>query len=317
MGAYLVRRLVGAVVALFLVTIIVFFSVRFIPGTVVDLMVQDYNVRQPTNIEEIEAKLGLDVPIYVQYGRWMGGIITRGDFGTSIWTGLPVLESLKNRLPISAELGVLAIIIALVLALPIGVYSAIRQDTLGDYVGRSIAIIFICAPGFWIGTMVMVFPSVWWGWAPSMQYIPFTQDPIGNLQMFSIPALILGMAMAGTTMRMTRTMMLEVLGQDYIRTAWAKGLRERTVIIRHALRNALIPVITTIGIQIPVVIGGSLILESIFNLPGMGSLMLQILTRRDYPVVSGVNLFVAAFVLVVNTVIDLTYAYLDPRIHYK
>jgi peptide/nickel transport system permease protein len=317
MGAYLVRRLLGAVVALFFVTIVVFFSIRLIPGNIVDIMVQDHQTWTPTTAQEIKAKLGLDVPVYVQYGRWIRGIVLHGDFGTSLWTGIPVIESLKNRLPVSAELGVLAILIALILALPIGVYSAIRQDTIADYLGRSFAIICICVPSFWLGTMVMVFPSIWWGWTPSMQYISLVQDPLGNLQMFTIPAAILGMAMSGATMRMTRTMMLEVLGQDYIRTAWSKGLRERTVIIRHALRNALIPIVTTIGVQIPIVIGGSVVVEQIFNLPGMGALMLQILSTRDYPVVSGINLFIAFFVLVVNTVVDMTYAYLDPRIHYR
>jgi peptide/nickel transport system permease protein len=168
-----------------------------------------------------------------------------------------------------------------------------------------------------LGTMVMVFPSIWWNWSPSMKYIPFIEDPLGNLGMFIIPAIILGMVLSGVTMRMTRTMMLEVLRQDYIRTAWSKGLRERMVIIRHALKNALIPVVTVIGLQLPILIGGSVILENIFNLPGIGRLMVEVINNRDYTVLSGINLITATIVLLINIGVDLTYAYLDPRVHYK
>jgi len=183
--------------------------------------------------------------------------------------------------------------------------------------GRSFAIACIAIPGFWVGTLIVVFPSLWWGYSPPLILIPFTEDPIGNLKMFILPAIVLGMAMAGETMRMTRTMMLEVLRQDYIRTAWAKGLRERVVIIRHALKNALIPVITVIGLWMPVMIGGTVIIEQIFNLPGVGRLFLDATLLRDYPVVSGVA-FVFGFGMVfVNLIVDITYGFLDPRVHFK
>jgi peptide/nickel transport system permease protein len=211
----------------------------------------------------------------------------------------------------------MAMITALIIALPIGTYSAIRQDTGGDYVGRSIAILCISLPGFWLGTMVIVFPSVWWNWTPSMEYIPFLSDPGTNLVQFIIPAVIMGMVMSGNTMRMTRTMMLEVLRQDYIRTAWSKGLAERVVVTRHALKNALIPVVTIVGLQVPILIGGTAIMEQIFVLPGVGRYLVEALGRRDYPILSGINLIMASFVLVVNLVVDVIYAYLDPRIQYR
>jgi peptide/nickel transport system permease protein len=260
--------------------------------------------------------MGLDVPIYVQYGQWVGSAF-RGDLGESLWSGRSITTELAAKLPISFELGVLAIITALIIALPIGIYSAIRQDTGGDYMGRSFAILCISLPSFWLGTMVIVFPSVWWNWTPSMEYIPFTSNPAANMVQFIIPGVIMGMVMSGTTMRMTRTMMLEVLRQDYIRTAWSKGLAERVVVTRHALKNALIPVVTIIGLQIPILIGGSAIMETIFVLPGVGRYLVEALGRRDYPILSGINLVMAAFVLIVNLVIDLIYAYLDPRVQYR
>ncbi|MDE0229132.1 MAG: ABC transporter permease [Spirochaetaceae bacterium] len=196
-------------------------------------------------------------------------------------------------------------------------YSAVRQYTAADYVGRSVAVMGLATPNFWLGTMVMIYPAIWWAWSPPMELIPLAQDPLGNLGMFLIPSLILGTYLAASTMRMTRTMMLEVLRQDYIRTAWAKGLLERSVILRHAVKNAIIPVVTLVGMQLPILVGGSVIIENIFNLPGLGRLMLDALGDRDYPVVSAVNLFFATVVVVVNLVTDLLYASLDPRIRYE
>ena len=217
----------------------------------------------------------------------------------------------------TVELGLMAIIIGQLIALPIGIYSALRQDTWGDYIGRSLAILAISIPGFWLATKVIVIPSIWWGYMPSIYIIPFTEDPIGNLKMFIVPALLLGMSMSGATMRMTRTMMLEVLRQDYIRTAWAKGLRERVVTLRHALKNALIPVVTIVGLQVPIIIGGSVIIEQIFNLPGMGRLIVDAVIERDEPVVGGMILLFSVGLVLINLMVDLTYAYLDPRVHYK
>jgi len=202
-------------------------------------------------------------------------------------------------------------------ALPIGIWSAIRQDTWGDYAGRTFAILAISLPGFWLATMVIVYPSIWWGWSPSMEYIPFTKDPMGNFIQFIIPAVILGLVFSGGTMRMIRTMMLEVLRQDYIRTAWSKGLNERTVIMRHALKNALIPVVTIVGAQLPILVGGAVVEEQIFALPGVGRYLIDAINRRDYPIISGVNLIIATVILFSNLLIDLIYAWLDPRIQYQ
>jgi peptide/nickel transport system permease protein len=265
--------------------------------------------------ESVRHSLGLDVPIQVQYGRWLLGTV-QGDLGKSLWTGRAVTDEILGRLPISFELGLFAIITSLLIAIPIGVYSAMRQDTWGDYVGRSIAILAISLPSFWLGTIVIVYPSIWWNWSPPMEYIPFVSDPAGNLLQFIIPGAIMGMVMSGTTMRMTRTMMLEVLRQDYIRTAWSKGLSEWIIVFRHALKNALIPVVTIVGVTLPVLIGGSVILEQIFALPGIGRLLIEAVNRRDYPVISGINLFLASFVLIINLAVDVIYAYLDPRVRY-
>jgi peptide/nickel transport system permease protein len=318
MRSYIMRRLILLIPTLFLVTLIVFFSVRFIPGSIVDLMTSQLSASGGEVIQkaDIEAILGLDKPVYIQYFNWMGHAV-RGDLGESLWQGRDITSDIISKIPISLELGFLAILTGLCISLPIGIYSAIRQDTMGDYIGRSIAILFIAIPSFWLGTMVVVFPSSWWGWSPAVQYYPITENLGANLVQFIIPAVIMGMVMSGTSMRMTRTMMLEVLRQDYIRTAWSKGLRERVVVIRHAMRNALIPVVTIIGMQIPVLIGGSVIMETIFNLPGMGRFMIDALNRRDYPIISGINLVMASVILCVNLTVDLTYSLLDPRIRYR
>jgi peptide/nickel transport system permease protein len=211
----------------------------------------------------------------------------------------------------------MAILIGLLIAVPVGVYSAIRQDTVGDYAGRTIAVIGLATPNFWLGVMVMLYPVLWWGWSPPIELIRFSDDPLGNLGMFLVPGLILGTALAASTMRMTRTMMLEVLRQDYIRTAWAKGLNERRVVVRHAMKNAFIPVVTLVGLQLPLLVGGSVIMENIFVLPGLGQVLVKALTDRDYPVVMGVNLFFGTIVVGVNLLIDVLYPYLDPRVRYK
>ncbi|MFH1029159.1 MAG: ABC transporter permease, partial [Pseudomonadota bacterium] len=294
-----------------------FFIIRLIPGNVVDLMVADWEFVTDMDRADIERALGLDQPIIKQYGKWAGNILLHGDLGKSLWKGTPVIEEIFIRWQVTLELGILGLIISQIIALPVGIYSALRQDTWGDYIARSFAILCIAVPGFWLGTMIVVFPSIWWGWTPSIRLVHFTKDPIGNLGMFIIPATVLGMALSGTTMRMTRTMMLEVLRQDYIRTAWAKGLGERTVVVRHALKNALIPVITIVGLQMPVMIGGTVIIEQIFNMPGIGRLLIQATFERDYTVVSSVLLFFGMLMVLVNLIVDLAYGYLDPRIHYK
>jgi peptide/nickel transport system permease protein len=315
--AYLVRRILALVPTLLFATIIVFVTVRLVPGDVIDLMLSQNDVgAREVSREQLERTLGLDQPIHVQYFRWLAAL-ARGDLGRSLWHDTPVVEEVLTRLPITFELGMMAIVIALVIAVPIGIYSAMRQDTPGDYVARSLSILALAMPSFWKATLIMVFPSIWWGWSPEIKYVPFHQAPLQNLSQMLIPAVILGLGLSAVTMRMTRTMMLEVLRQDYVRTAWAKGLDERTVVLRHALRNALIPVVTLIGLQAPIVIGGAVIMEQIFVIPGMGLLLLEAVGQRDYPVITGVFLVVGTAVVLINLLVDLSYGLLDPKVRHR
>ena len=318
MKAYIVRRLLLILPTLFILSILVFLSVRFIPGDVIDVMVgrMEYQTLGEIDREAIERRLGLDLPVWVQYGRWLGDIFLHGSLGESLMGRGAVEQKIVDRLPVTIELGLMAIVIGLVIALPVGIYSAIRQDTAADFLGRSVAIIGLATPNFWLGIMVMIYPAIWWGWAPPLELVSLAEDPLGNLAVFLIPSLILGTASAAATMRMTRTMMLEVLRQDYIRTAWSKGMGERAVVVRHAVKNALIPVVSLIGLQLPILVGGAVIMENIFNLPGLGRLLLAALNDRDYPMVSGINLFFAIGVVGINLFIDLLYAVVDPRVRY-
>ena len=277
MRAHIIRRLLLVIPTLFILSILVFLSVRFIPGDVIDVMQGRLGGLGRVDRAALEQMLGLDQPVYVQYGRWLGDILLHGSLGRSL----------------------------------------IRQDTAVDYAGRSIAILGLATPNFWLALMVMIYPAVWWGWSPPMRLITFSEDPLGNLGMFLIPSLILGTYLAAATMRMTRTMMLEVLRQDYIRTAWSKGLKERVVVVRHAVKNVLIPVVTMVGLQLPILVGGAVIIENIFNLPGLGRLMLVALNDRDFPVVAGINLVFGTAVMAINLMIDLVYAVLDPRVRYQ
>jgi len=305
-----------------LLTLAVFFMVRLIPGDMVTMMVAQQQFAQgkadqpPLDAQAIRQQLGLDKPVYVQYFEYLWGIVSRGDFGHSLWNDTKLIDMLRLKLPVTIELSLLSLIIGLGLSIPLGIYSAIRQDTIDDYIGRTLSILALAVPGFWLATLVMIYPSIWWGWAPSIRYIPLTQDFWGNLGQFLLPAFIMGLTSAGGTMRITRTMMLEVLRQDYVRTAWSKGLRERAVVIRHAVRNTLIPVITIVGGIIPGLFGGAVIMEQIFALPGMGRYLLEAISQRDYLIVSGQNLIFASFAMVMIVLTDLAYAYVDPRIRY-
>jgi peptide/nickel transport system permease protein len=318
MQAYLARRLLALIPALFFASLIVFVIVRLVPGSIIDMMLSQNDVgADKLSRDQLINTLGLDRPMWEQYARWIGGILLHGDFGRSLWQNTPVAELLRARMPVTFELGLMAMIEALCVAIPIGIYSAIRQDTPGDYFARSFSILMLAVPSFWMGTMVMVFPSIWWGWSPQVRFVAFFDDPVQNLRQMILPAIILGTALSAITMRMTRTMMLEVLRQDYIRTAWAKGLSERLVVIRHALRNALIPVVTLIGLQAPILIGGAVIVEQIFVIPGMGLLLLDSISQRDYPIITGVSLVIGLSVMLINLVVDLSYGLLDPKVRYR
>jgi peptide/nickel transport system permease protein len=318
MGAYLARRLLALLPTLVLASLIVFITIRLIPGDVIDLMLSQNDVAaDKLSREQLVAALGLDRPMWEQYLRWAGAIVLHGDLGDSLWQSVAVRELLFERLPVTFELGLLALAVGLVIALPIGTYSALRQDTAGDYLGRSFSILLLAVPSFWLATMVMVFPSVWWGWSPEVNYVRFSDDPWQNLKQMALPAIVLGAGLSAVTMRLMRTMLLEVLRQDYIRTAWAKGLPERLIVMRHAMRNALVPVITLVGLQAPLLIGGAVIIEQIFVIPGMGLLLLDAVNQRDYPIITGVFLIVGVAVMLINLLVDLSYGLLDPKVRYR
>ncbi len=315
---YLIRRLLALIPTLLFASMIVFSIVRLVPGDIIDLMLIE-NDFASTDLEtrsQIEQALGLDKPIYVQYWYWLYNIVRHGDLGNSLWQDTSVVADISARLPVTIELGILSLLVALFIAIPIGIYSAVRQETVFDYVGRSFSILALAVPSFWLGTMVVILPAMWWGWTPPNNIVPFFEQPWENLKTFITPALILGASLSAVTMRMTRSMMLEVLRQDYVRTAWAKGLSERTVVLRHAVKNAMIPVVTLIGVLVPFVFGGTVIIEQIFQLPGIGQLLFDAVSQRDYPIITGVFLIVGTMVILVNLAVDLCYGYLDPKVRY-
>ena len=318
MRAYVIRRILLTIPTFIILTILVFLSVRIIPGNVVDAIMArlEFDV-QEIDREQVERMLGLDKPIYVQYARWLEGIFIHGTLGDSFSGAFTVEERIAGRLQVTLELGLVSIIIGLLIAIPVGIYSAVRQDTVGDYVGRSVAVLGLATPNFWVATIVLIYPAMWWAWAPPTDLVRFLDNPLQNVWLYVIPGAILGTSMSAATMRMTRTMMLEVLRQDYIRTAWSKGLRERMIILRHVVRNGLIPVVTLIGLQLPIIISGAVIIENLFALPGLGRLAVNALIDRDYPVVSGVNLIFASVVMALNLVVDILYGFLDPRVQHQ
>jgi len=322
MASYALRRFLLIIPTLLIVTAVLFVLMRMLPSGVVDQIArnQEWTERSigapQANTDAIRHMLGLDVPFYVQYVRWIGGFF-HGDFGKSLYSSQTLIGNLKTKLPVTVELSVIALVFSLVSSIPLGIYSAIRQDTILDYIGRTWSIAALSVPGFFIAALVMIYPSIWWGWSPPVEYIPITKNLGGNLLQFVIPGAIMGLSGSGGTMRLTRTMTLEVLRQDYIRTAWSKGLRERVVVLRHGMKNTLIPVITIVGGMIPGLLGGSVIMEQIFALPGMGRYMLDAINMRDYNIISGWNIFMAAFVMVFIVLTDLAYAYVDPRIRYR
>ena len=315
MQGYVIRRVLALIPALIFASLIVFFLSRMMPGNIIDLMLSQNDVSASKQTrEQLEAALGLDKPIYIQYFRWAGALLFQGSLGNSLWTSTPVMDDILHRLPVTFELGLMALLFAMIVGIPVGVYAALRQDSVGDYALRTISILLLAIPGFWTGTLVMVFPAIWWGWSPSVKFIQFSQDPIGHLLQLLIPAIILGKAFAAVIMRFTRTLMLEVLRQDYIRTAKAKGLATGTIVLRHALRNALIPVVTVIGLQAPLLFSGAVIVEQIFVIPGMGLLLIEGIGSRDYPTIMGVTLVFGVAVMFINLFVDLSYGWLDPKV---
>jgi peptide/nickel transport system permease protein len=312
---YALGRLGLVVPTLLLVSLFVFAIVRAIPGDVVDMMLEQFQYGR--DAAELRQKLGLDRPLPEQYVRWVGRVV-HGDLGQSLWTKRPAMQDLADRFPVTLTLSLLSIIVSLVVALPVGILAAVRQDSLADYAARSVAVGALSVPNFWLATLIVVVPSIYLGWAPNIgNFHPMGRNPVSYLSQFVLPALCLGITQSGVIMRMARGMMLEVLRQDYMRTAWSKGLADRAVVLRHGLRNAMIPIVTVIGGQMPFYFGGSIVMEHIFGLPGLGSFVLEAISRRDYPVIQAVNLFVALLVVLTNLVVDLSYGFLDPRLRHE
>lgn len=313
MTRYIVRRLLGMVPTLLVLLFLVVGMIRLIPGNIVDLMLEGHYGSANANKLAVEHGLGLDRPLLVQYADYTGHVV-RGDLGRSLWDHRPVTTMVINHLTPTLEMIVLAVLISLALAVPIGVISAVRQDSPLDYILRSLAILGLSVPDFALATMVIIFPALWFHWSPPLDFKPFTKSPLDNLGQMIIPALIPGVGLSASLIRLMRATMLEVLRQDFIRTAWAKGLGERSLIVHHALKNALIPVVTLFGIQLAFLLSGAVIMESIFAIPGIGRLLIDAVTQRDYPVIQGVAVMVAIGVLLINLAIDISYGYLDPRI---
>jgi len=312
---YIARRVLLLVPTLVGMSLFIFLMLRLLPGDVVDLMTAGQEQATDDAKRKLREAFGLADPLPLQYIKWMLGLL-RGDPGRSLRSGQPIAEALGQALPVTFELTMLAVLIATIVAIPLGVLSASRRDTGADFAGRIAGLIGLSIPSFWLATLTLLFTSLVFSWVPPVSWIPPTIDPLGNLEQMLLPAAALAVQLMAIEMRMTRTTMLEVLGQDYVRTARAKGASERLVTYRHALRNALIPVISVIGFQIGALMGGSAIIEVIFGLNGIGATLIQAIFNRDYPMVQASALFLAAVFVVVNTSVDVLYGYLDPRIKY-
>jgi len=316
MQKYVIRRLLLAVPVLLLSSLIVFGLMRVMPGdALIALMGESGNVGEK-ELAKLRKDLGLDRPYYQQYLLWLWQMVSLRP-GDSIFTNEPIAVSLRKAIPVTLELAALAMIIGLVIAVPVGVLSASRQDKPADYAGRVVAVAGLSIPDFWLATLVITFAAIWVNWIPPIGYVSFWDSPWRNLQQFLLPAAILGYRLSSATMRMTRSTVLETLREDYVRTAWAKGLAGRIVVYKHALKNALIPVVTIVGGQLGTLLAGTFVVEQIFALPGMGRLTVEAILYRDYPVVQTNVMLVAATLVTLNLVVDLTYAWLDPRIRYQ
>lgn len=316
MWTYIVRRVLHGIFVLFLVSFVVFSLVRLLPGDAILMQLDQAAAPTPENLQKARQELGLDRPFLEQYRVWISGVL-RGDLGNSLTSRRPVLQELLKRINLTAHLAIMSLTIALLIAIPVGVLAAVRQDTMADYLGRLFAILGLSLPDFWMATVAITFLAIWFRWMPPIGFAPIWLEPARNLSQLLLPALIIGARLAAVSMRMTRSSLLEVLRQDYIRTAWAKGLRERVVIVKHAFKNAFIPVVTIIGQQFSVLLGGTVIVEFIFLQPGVGSLMLDAVVLRDYTLIQGTVLFFAVVTVVMNLLVDLSYAWLDPRIRYS
>ena len=321
MRDYILRRVLLVIPSVIVLTVLVFGMVRLLPGDVVDTIAAQLSGGRggeidPATKERIRRELGLDKPIYIQYFVWIGQI-ARGDLGKSLLTKIDIVEDIKRRFPVTFELVIFTLVLMVLWGLSVGIFSAMRQDSWMDYVLRSVAIIGLSVPFFWTAVLLLLFGSLWFNWSPPWGVNEFFDDPWLNIQQFFFPAVILAVSQGSQVARMTRATVLEVMRQDYIRTARAKGLVERAILVRHALKNAMIPVVSLIGINFAFALGGTVVLEQIWGLPGMGQLMLGAIKQRDYPVIQAVILFTGTLVMVINLLVDLSYGWLNPRIRYR
>ena len=316
MRQYILKRILLIFPTLVLVSIIIFSLIRLVPGDMVDLLADERGGIYSMDVEAIREKLGLTRPIHVQYFSWAGGLL-KGDFGRSMWNRRSAIEELKRRYPVTLELAVVTIVLSTVWGLSVGVISAVRQDKFADYLFRTVAIVGLSVPYFWTSILILVFASIYLNWSPDPIYKPLTEDPVGNLKQIIVPALVFSFYVGAPIARMSRAMMLEVMRQDYIRTARAKGLAEKVVIHRHTLKNAFIAVITIIGLQAAWAVSGILIIEQVWGLPGVGKYMIQVIVERDYPMLQALVLFLAFFVILINLLVDVSYGWLDPRIRLR
>jgi peptide/nickel transport system permease protein len=316
MARYVLARLVLVVPTLWAVATLIFLLVRVIPGDIVELrLVSGGSYVTPEVVRQERARLGLDKPVWVQYADWIAGLV-RLDLGTSMWTGGPVSKEIAIRLELSLQLAVMATVVAVTLALPLGVWAAVRRGTWVDHLVQVFSVAGLATPSFWLGILLLLFLLTVFRWLPPMTFTPLWVDPVANLSQLIWPALAVGYRYSAVATRMTRSAMLEVLREDYVRTAWAKGLAERAVVVRHALRNALLPVVTVVGLEFAFLLGGLVVTEQVFNLNGIGKLFVDAISRRDYTLIQGLMLLVASAYVLVNVLLDLVYARLDPRIRY-
>jgi peptide/nickel transport system permease protein len=311
---FLVRRAFISAITLLLISLIVFAGVRMIPGDPARVLAG--TDADAAGIEEIREKYGLDAPLPLQYLRWLG-LALRGDLGESIRTRTSVAWTVATKLPITVELTLLSLLVALAIAIPAGVVAAVRRNTVWDVLASGVSLCGVSVPNFWLGIMLILLVSVRFGWLPASGFVPLGEDVVGNLKRMVMPALVLGTGLAAVLMRQTRNAMIEVLSADYVRTARAKGLAQRAVVVRHALRNGLIPVVTILGLQMGALMGGAVVTEQIFVLPGFGRLIVEAVFTRDYPVVQGVVLITASAYVLINLLVDVSYTVLNPRIRIR
>lgn len=314
MGKYIVKRILLLIPTIFIVCIIVFGLMRMMPGDAVDIIVTRMrNAGQSVDEASVRAMMGLDVPAVQQFFSWFLDVC-KGDLGNSYFQSDTVAAIIGRQLPISLELGLISLILANLISIPLGLFCAAKQDSVADYAIRIVAVLCMSVPMFWLATLVLFYPAKWWGYAPGITYYSLIRSPLKNMQMFLVPGILGALAQAGTQLRMTRTMVLDTMRQDYIRTAYAKGVKQKDVLFHHAFRNAMIPIVTIIGGSIGAMVGGNVILENIFNIPGIGQQLVTSLGYRDFPLVEGCVLIMSLFVMIVNLIVDVAYKWIDPRV---